>query len=55
MDAVKLMRLLNGSMRYEFNGSILTITGYYSGDEVKLDLSRLSDEMLEELIVEDDE
>lgn len=56
MDYDKAMRIINGSKRYEFiTDTILEITDYFSGDSIKLDLSCLTDEMLEELTVEDDE
>ena len=50
-----LRRLLNGSIRYEFDGSVLEVQSYWSGKSIKLDLYRITDEMLEELIVEDDD
>ena len=55
----EIMYILSGSKRYEFgyneNGqmSVLTVTNYYSGESVSLDLSRLTPEMLDELQVED--
>ena len=56
MDMRTFRRIVNGSKRYEFDsGMILTVTDYMTGDSVKLDLSCLTEEMLEELIVEDDE
>lgn len=50
-----LRRLLNGSIRYEFEGSVLELQSYWTGQSIKLDLYRITDEMLERLIVEDDE
>jgi hypothetical protein len=53
------MNILSGSKRYDFgyneNGmmSVLTVTDYYTGESVSLDLSRLTPEMLDELQVED--
>lgn len=47
--------VLQGSKCYEFNGTILTLTGYYSGRQIKLDLSLLDEETLEKLIVDEDE
>ena len=44
---------LRGSMRYEFNGTVLTLTQYYSGKSIKIDLGNINEEMLEELIVPD--
>ena len=48
------LRIINGSKQYKFNGSILEITGYYTGETIRLDLSLLDDEMLETLQVEDE-
>lgn len=55
------LRILSGSKSYDFeyneNGqmSVLSVTDYYTRDTVKLDLSRLTLEMLEELQVEDND
>lgn len=54
MDILEFTRLINGSKEYRFEGSVLTITGYYSGKRVSLDLSLMTEEMLEELIVPED-
>ena len=51
----KLHRILNASKRYEMNGSVLTLTHYYTGEEIKLDLSKLDEEVLEEIMVEEEE
>ncbi len=56
----ELNEILQGSKEYKFeygeNGmTVLKITGYYTGKEIKLDLSKLTEEMLEELIVEEGE
>ena len=43
-------RILNRSKEYSFeNHTILVIRDYYSGDEVRLDLSRLTQEMYESI------
>lgn len=59
MDINKKLRFLEstlrGSMRYEFEGTVLTLTQYYSGKSIRLDLGNITEEMLEELIVDDDE
>lgn len=55
------MRILGGSKQYEFQynedgyPSVLVITSYYSGGQVKLDLSRLTPDMLDELQVKENE
>ena len=53
----KLRKILNSSKRYEFkygvNGmTVLSIQDYYTGEEIKLDLSVLLDheDILEEMI-----
>lgn len=43
------MEIINGSKEYKFDGTVLTVKGYYTGEEIKLDLSKLTEEMLEEL------
>lgn len=48
------LRIINGSKQFSFNGSILEITGYYTGETIRLDLSLLDDEMLETLQAEDE-
>lgn len=55
MDMFEFLKLINGSIRYEMNRGVLEITGYYTGESVKLDLTRLNEEMLDELIVTDEE
>lgn len=55
MDINEFAKLLQGSLRYEMHNGTLTLTGYYSGKEINLDLTRITEEMLEELIVEDNE
>ncbi len=51
----EFQHIINGSMQYEFDGSVLTVTGYFSGKQVSIDLGLLTDEMFEELVVEDEE
>jgi hypothetical protein len=55
MNINDFLRLINGSIRYEFEGTKLTITGYYSGKGITLDLSKMTEEMLEELTADEDE
>lgn len=55
MDMFEFLKLINGSIRYEMDRGVLEITGYYTGKSVKLDLTRLNEEMLDELIVTDEE
>ena len=55
MDFSEVMQIIHGSKQYEFHGPVLTVTGYYTGKKVKLDLSRITEEMLEELTLDDEE
>ena len=55
MNINEFIKLLQGSLRYEMHNGTLTLTGYYSGKQVSLDLTRMTEEMLEELIIEDEE
>ena len=55
MSINEFMELIQGSLRYEIHNEILTLTGYYTGKRISLDLSRITEEMLEELIFEDEE
>lgn len=48
-------RILNGSIQYEIDHGELTITGYYTGERVTINLNYLTDEMFEELLVEDED
>ena len=55
------MRILGGSKQYEFERNedgyscVLAVTSYYYGEQVKLDLSRLTPDMLDELQVKENE
>ena len=55
MNINEFITLVQSSLRYEMGDGTLTLTGYYSGKQVTLDLTRMTEEMLEELIVEDEE
>lgn len=55
MDIKEVMRIINGSKEFYFEGSVLTIKSYYSGKAVKLDLAKLDDDMLEQLQPEDED
>lgn len=50
-DAV---RILGGSKSYEFEGTVLSVTGYRTGKEVRLDLGNMTEEMYDELKVEEE-
>lgn len=57
----EVMRILGGSKRFDFEcnensySCILVVSNYHSGEEVRLDLSKLDNEMLEALQVEDND
>lgn len=46
-------RILAGSKRYEFEDTVLSVTDYFTGDEVRLDLGRVDEDMYEELKAEE--
>lgn len=59
-NLAQALAIISGGKQYEFedgeNGtSLLVITDYWSGEQLRLDLSRLTDEMLDELQVCDPE
>ena len=45
--------IINGSIQFDFDGSILNLMGYYTGDRVKLDLDNLSKSEFNELLAKD--
>ena len=53
MNIERFYLLLRRSKRYELQGSVLTISDYHTGESVSLDLSMLTEDMLEELICEE--
>lgn len=55
LDLKEALEIIHGSKYFDFDGSVLTIRGYWSGKELKLDLGALDEEMLEQLQVEEDE
>ena len=56
MDINEFKSILRGSKRYEFEeDDRFVITGYFDGRRVALDLTRIDQEMLDELIVDEDE
>lgn len=44
-----------GSKEFTFDGSILELTGYFTGKKVLLDLGNIDEEMFEKLVVDDDD
>lgn len=58
MTQRQIDRIVEGSKRYEFTGSVLTVFDYYnSRNRIQIDFAKLTPEMLEELAPEpeDDE
>ena len=46
--------IIAGSVQYEIRGTVLVLTGYYTGKRIKLDLARISPEMLDEILADED-
>ena len=46
--------IIRSSMVYEFDGTVLQLTDYYTGKTISLDLGAVTMEMFEELIVEEE-
>ena len=56
MDRNEFLSIIRGSKRYEFDDNDnFEITDYFTGKSVTLDLTRITQEMLDELIVTDEE
>ena len=55
MDNKEFQRIIKGSMAYEFDGTVLEVVGRYTGERVRIDLGRLTDEMFEELVETEEE
>jgi len=55
MDYETFLSIIHGSVRYEIDGTVLTLTGYYTGKEVKIDLSKITPDMLEEIAADPEE
>jgi hypothetical protein len=54
MDYNKFMRLLRRSKRYEMDcEGHLTITDYYTGEEITLDLTQMDEDMFEQVKVDE--
>ena len=55
MNNTEFQRIINGSMAYEFDGTVLEVVGRYTGQRIRIDLGLLTDEMFEELVEEGEE
>ena len=47
-----LQRILNGSKEFNFEGTVLTLRSYRTGEEIRLDLSLIDEETFEEIVIE---
>lgn len=48
----KFQKILQGSKEYHFEGTVLVLRNYHTGEEIRLDLSMLDEEVFEELLDE---
>ncbi|MGN0518056.1 MAG: hypothetical protein ACI4II_04970 [Acutalibacteraceae bacterium] len=55
MEYEKFWEIIRGSLQYEIDDGVLTLTGYYTGKEVKIDLKKITPEMLEEITADPEE
>ena len=55
MEIRQFLKIINGSKEFRFYGSVLEVKGYYTGETVKLDLARIDEEMLDQLIFNDED
>lgn len=55
MDYQTFRDIINGSIQYEVHGTVLTLTGYYTGKRAEIDLAKITPEMLEEITADPDE
>lgn len=55
MDYRTFREIIGGSKQYEFDGTVLTVTGYYTGKRVRIDLSKVTPEMMDEILADEDE
>lgn len=47
--------IIRGSKRYEMDGTLLTITGYYTGKQITIDLGAIDRETFEGLVAQPEE
>ena len=55
MDYETFLSIIHGSVQYQIDGTVLTLTGYYTGKEVKIDLAKITPDMLEEIAADPEE
>lgn len=49
-DYLQFLRILRNSKEYSFDGTVLTIRSYRTGEEVKIDLAKLTKEEFENIL-----
>ncbi|MBQ3988883.1 MAG: hypothetical protein II629_09010 [Ruminococcus sp.] len=55
MDYRTYREIIGGSKQYEFDGTVLTVTGYYTGKSVRIDLSKVTPEMMDAILADEEE
>lgn len=54
MEYNTFLKIIRGSKAYEMDGTVLELTGYYTGKRVRIDLAKITEEMFEEIAEESD-
>ena len=47
----KFLSILRNSKEYSFDGTVLTVRSYRTGEEIKLDLAQLTEEEFENILI----
>lgn len=55
MNYAGFLKTLRGSKEFQFVGEVLIIRDYHTGEEFQLDLSRMTEDVFEELAIEADD
>jgi hypothetical protein len=50
-EYLKFLSILRNSKEYSFEGTILTVRSYRTGEEIKLDLAELTKEEFENILI----
>ena len=48
-------RVVGGSKRFAFEGSVLVLTDYYTGEITKIDLALIDEDMFNEIVVDNED
>lgn len=48
-------RVVNGSKQFTFEGSVLVLTDYYTGERTKIDLALIDEDVFNEIVVDDED